>query len=392
MRAADFDRRSQRVNPENLPRRSIDPQTLRQHLLKPGDLVLEKSGGGDKQPVGAAVLFDLDEPAVCTNFCARITPAPGIDPRYLSYVFAAAYNQGLTQSAIKQTTGIQNLDSAAFFSSPWAHPGTDEQRRIADFLDGETAHIEKMLKLTSRQIDLLRYRFTEYLRTRTTVGRSKETTRTGVEWMPTMADGWQLHRLGRVFHTGSGTTPKSDNPRYFDGDHPWVNTGDLRDGSVKQAGKTVTDAALTDYSSLRMYEAGSLAVAMYGATVGRVGILTFRACVNQACCVLYKPTAVSTEFLFNWFVAHRPEILNLTSGGGQPNISQDLVRSLRVPAPSLSDQHDIVSEIQRNRMLSERQMTDLSRRLDLLTERRQALITAAVTGQLDVTTARSGVR
>ncbi|WP_455360484.1 restriction endonuclease subunit S [Streptomyces sp. SYSU K21746] len=101
-----------------------------------------------------AVLFEGHEAAVCSNFCARVTPAPGVDSRFLTYVFSAAYGQGLTQSAIKQTTGIQNLDAAALLSSNWAYPSLEEQRRIADFLDTETTRIDRLVSARRSQMAL----------------------------------------------------------------------------------------------------------------------------------------------------------------------------------------------------------------------------------------------
>jgi len=127
---------------------------------------------------------------------------------------------------------------------------------------------------------------------------------------------------------------------------------------------------------------------MYGATTGRVGILEIAGCVNQACCVLYGSHDLRVKYVFHWFTSHRSEIMNLASGGGQPNISQELVRSLQVPGPEPDAQDKILSVI-REREVSHRQETRLlDRRLALLAERRQALITAAVTGQIDLTTAR----
>ncbi len=155
IRAADFDRVGRRVKIDGAPLRTIEASSLRQHLLRPGDLILEKSGGGEKQPVGMAVLYQETEKAVCSNFCARISPATHVDPRFLTYVFAAAYGQGLTQSAIKQTTGIQNLDAGTFFSSAWAYPELEEQRRIAEFLDSETAHMDGLICATERQQKLV---------------------------------------------------------------------------------------------------------------------------------------------------------------------------------------------------------------------------------------------
>lgn len=158
VRAADFDRLRNRVSREKLVRRSVSAGELVKHRLDPGDLVLEKSGGGDQQPVGAAVLYDLPEPAVATNFAARLRPAPDVDSRYLNYVLAVVYDLGLNRRSIKQTTGIQNLDTRAFFSEPWAVPPYDEQVAISDRLDRATSLLDRIMDKQKRAVELFQER------------------------------------------------------------------------------------------------------------------------------------------------------------------------------------------------------------------------------------------
>jgi type I restriction enzyme S subunit len=212
---------------------------------------------------------------------------------------------------------------------------------------------------------------------------------TGIRAMPLMRGDWKLFKVGRSFKTGSGTTPRSSEPRFFGGPYPWINTGDLRDGLIQDPARSVSLAALQEYPALRVYPSGTLMIAMYGATIGRAGISMAPACVNQACCALIPLGPVDVTYAFYWFVAHRAEIVQLGSGGGQPNISQDLVRSLRIPAAdSVAEQRRIGRDCEAAEEEHARYRSLLAHRSALLAERRQALITAAVTGQLDVTTAR----
>ncbi|MFB9074400.1 restriction endonuclease subunit S [Citricoccus parietis] len=223
------------------------------------------------------------------------------------------------------------------------------------------------------------------------MGRSRSTRLSGVDWMPTIGSDWQLWRIGQAFETGSGTTPKSDRPEYYGGDFPWVTTSDLRDRPIASVPRSVTEAALQDYSALRIFAPGTLLIAMYGATVGRLGQLEIPACVNQACCALIERGPVSADFAFYWLLAHRREIMGLASGGGQPNISQEIVRSLRVPTPPRSLQDDLVQELKQRQNETNAVLTDLSGSIDRLAEYKSSLITAAVTGELDVATAGSTI-
>ncbi|MEU6111624.1 restriction endonuclease subunit S [Streptomyces albidoflavus] len=316
-----------------------------------------------------------------------VRPGPQIDPRFLLYAVSTHSFLKLGQAEMYGVAGQQRVPDTFLRDLTVALPPLEEQHRIADFLDAETARIDQLIAASHRQFGLISERFTESIRVLTTTAGLGEVTPTGISWMPAMASSWKLMKIGRCFATSSGTTPRSSDANYYDGPHFWVNTGDLRDGAIEQPKKTVTDTALAVYPTLKIYAPESLVVAMYGATTGRVGILKVPACVNQACCVLSELGPLSSRYAFFWFRAHREEVLKLASGGGQPNISQDLVRSLRIPAPSRYEQDEIVDQAESLESMSSRQQHLQVRRAELLVERRQSLITAAVSGQFDVSTA-----
>jgi type I restriction enzyme S subunit len=95
----------------------------------------------------------------------------------------------------------------------------------------------------------------------------------------------------------------------------------------------LTERALKEHSALSLYSPGTLLVAMYGATIGRLGILGISACTNQACCAFGEPTALDIKFTFYWLLMRRQEIIMMSSGGGQPNINQEKLKALRIPCP-----------------------------------------------------------
>jgi type I restriction enzyme S subunit len=110
IRAADFDGQLGRLNNGDRTLRSVDRETFEKLSLRPGDIVLEKSGGGEKQLVGRAVIFDGEDPSVTSNFLARCRPAEGVVPAYLNYLLLSIYNGRGTYPHLKQSTGIQNLE------------------------------------------------------------------------------------------------------------------------------------------------------------------------------------------------------------------------------------------------------------------------------------------
>ena len=351
--------------------------------LRLGDVLLAKDGN----TLGIAnVVTRLPEAATVNGSIAVLRPL-SIEPRFLRYWLASSYIQGKIGS-LKDGMGVPHLFQRDINRLPVLLPPLDEQRRIADFLDAETRRLDYLSAVTRRQAVLVQERYLEWLRSCTTGTDDDGTRLTGIPWMPTVRQDWALDRIARVFRTGSGTTPTATDASNFGGRHHWVNTGDLRDAPITSTGKTLTDAALERFTTLTVYPPGSLLIAMYGATIGRTGLLRIPASVNQACCVLYQAAAVSTEFTWHWFVAHRSAIVSLASGAGQPNISQEVIRSLRVPVPSADEQARIVTAVRAGSERSEAVQSVLNQRVVILAERRQALITSAVTGQLDVTTAR----
>jgi len=225
------------------------------------------------------------------------------DIRWLYYVLSSVDLKGASQDV-----GVPGLSRDAAHSVLIPEPPSHErQRRIVDFLDIETTRIDSLVKLTRAQLNLMDRGLTEFARKMTTTGGSKALGPSGIAWMPQVCESWRLHRIGRTFRTGSGTTPRSNDPGYFDGEYAWVNTGDLRDSTINQTRKSVTGKALREFSALRMYSPGALVVAMYGATTGRVGILEIAGCVNQACCVLYGSHDLRVKYVFHWFTSHRSD-------------------------------------------------------------------------------------
>ncbi len=156
VRVADFDRVRNRVVDSNLTIRSISANERRGRLLQAGDLLIEKSGGGDLQPVGAVVLYDLEIPAVCSNFIARMLVPPSCHPEFLCYLHAALYSVRINVKSIKQNTGIQNLDLDAYLNERVALPSLTEQHLIARFLNRETARIDDLIHEIRKHIELLR--------------------------------------------------------------------------------------------------------------------------------------------------------------------------------------------------------------------------------------------
>jgi len=160
IRAADFDRHHWRAKLNSAPRRLISDNDLRSRKLQRGDLVIEKSGGGEQQPVGCVVLFDAEVSAVCSNFCARMQCEPDCDSGFLVLVHAFLYARHITTRSIKQSTGIQNLNMGSYLSESIALPPLDEQVLIREHVLRGLTSVDNAAEEASKLIALLRERRT----------------------------------------------------------------------------------------------------------------------------------------------------------------------------------------------------------------------------------------
>lgn len=206
----------------------------------------------------------------------------------------------------------------------------------------------------------------------------------GVEWLGEVPGHWAVWKIAHGFELiGSGTTPSSDETVWYDGTIPWITTSELRENIITTTEKSVTYDAVVTFSALKKFPKGSLAIAMYGATIGRLGILGIEATTNQACCVMSGGNVFTVPFVYYWMQAFKKSIILLASGGGQPNISQDKIRSLKIPCPQIPEQQSIAAFLDRETGRIDTLLAKKERLIELLREKRSALISHAVTKGID---------
>ena len=153
---------------------------------------------------------------------------------------------------------------------------------------------------------------------------------------------WGRKRIKHGFGLiGSGTTPNSQTGDCFNGEIPWVTSSELRENVIAEVGQRITQEAFESHSALKLYPPGTLLFAMYGATIGRLGLLGIEACVNQAVCALAKPQHFDAHFVFYALQSSRDELLSIATGGGQPNLNAEKVREHCLPQPPLVEQRAI---------------------------------------------------
>lgn len=208
----------------------------------------------------------------------------------------------------------------------------------------------------------------------------------GIQWVGEIPSHWDVVKTSYLFDDiGSGTTPNTNDDSLYDTDNGinWLQTGDLNDGHITKTSKKISQKAIEGNGTLRLYPINSLVIALYGATIGKVGVLDIESTTNQACCVLPPSDKISTDYAYYIFLASKEALLNLASGGGQPNISQAIIKNHRIPYPSYAEQQSIVSFLDHKVGQIDATIAEKEQMLEDLKNYRSAIISEAVTKGLD---------
>lgn len=293
IRAADFDGQSGRLNKGERTLRSIEPNVFDKIALRPGDLVMEKSGGGEKQLVGRTVLFDDERSSVCSNFLARCRPAEDIEPAYLNYLLLAIYAGRGTYPHIKQSTGIQNLDLGSYLNTRVSIPRLSIQQCIARFLDEKTARIDALIEKKQALLARLAEKRQALITRAVTKGLNPDVPMqpSGLDWVDQIPAHWQSGNIRRFAVMKTGHTPSRSVSEYWDDcTIPWFTLADvwqIRDGTrwyLEETSEQISEVGLAN-SAAELLPPGTVVLSRT-ASIGFSGIMPV-------------PMATSQDF-WNW--------------------------------------------------------------------------------------------
>ncbi|MGE0621116.1 MAG: restriction endonuclease subunit S [Pseudomonadales bacterium] len=389
VRVADFDR--QRCVVGEVPTiRNVGERERLGRLLSSGNLLLEKSGGGDLQPVGFVVLYDKDQPAVCSNFVARMELVDGMNPSFWRYCHAAAYAVRLNQRSIKQTSGIQNLDQSQYLNELAPYPPEEEQKAIASFLDTETSKIDALIAEQQRLIELLKEKRQAVINHAVTKGLDPDAPMkpSGIGWIGEIPEHWAMKRLKHVspsISVGIVVEP-SKYVSEDQNDPPFIYGGDIREERIDwTSSRRITPNDSNQQFKSRLDTGDVLTV--------RVGAPGVTAVVPEECeggncasVMLIRKGRFDSYWLcyvMNSFVVRNQiEVVQYGAAQKQFNISHAV--DFVVPFPSLEEHTAIVASVREATMKIDSLISEAVRGIELLQERRSVLISAAVTGKIDV--------
>ncbi len=306
---------------DSVVERQIEKNIVERKRLRYGDTIIEKSGGSPNQPVGRVVLFDLKakEPYLCNNFTAILRPSKKVNSEYF---FWALFHKHLTKSTLRfqnKTTGILNLKLERYLEEESIKlPDLSIQQKVVDVISQANAARQKRREANRLTEQFLQSAFLEMFGD--PVRNEK---------------GWKSKLIKDTCHTGSGGTPSRGRVEFFGGTIPWVKSGELNNQVVLDTEETLTELGFQN-SSAKIVPAGSILVAMYGATVGKVALLKIEATTNQAVCYVTPGHDLINQYLLFCLRQYSNHLVSISVGGGQQNISQQVIRNLSIPLPPIA--------------------------------------------------------
>ncbi|MDN3692280.1 restriction endonuclease subunit S [Chryseobacterium tructae] len=196
-----------------------------------------------------------------------------------------------------------------------------------------------------------------------------------------LPEGWAWTTIGEIALLSSGGTPDRGNHSYYNGDIPWVKSGELNHGTIIKTEETITQEAIEN-SSAKIVPSGTLLIALYGSTVGKLAFLGIDATTNQAVAALKTTSSFESKYLYYYLLHNRERLLQKRVGGAQPNISQKILQVFPIPISTLKEQRVIIQQIESLFSKLDDAEKGLKKAIDSLKIYRQAVLKNAIEGVL----------
>lgn len=349
--------------------------------LQSGDLLV--SEGGD---VGRSALLKDDlEGVYFQNSVNRVRPCANDSTKFLYYWMAAIKESGYIDVLCNKST-IAHFTAEKVEAVPIPLPPLPEQQAIATFLDCETAKIDGLIEEQRRLIALLAEKRQATISHAVTRGLnpSARLKPSGVDWLGDIPERWEVVRLRHLCQIlrGKFTHRPRNDPAFYDGDYPFIQTGDITGASryIRDYKQTLNERGA---SVSKQFPAGTLVMAI-AANLGDVAILTFDAFFPDSIVGLLPGEKMRIGYLYYLMIALKPALLNNATMSTQLNINADQISAILATRPPVDEQDAIAAYLDDTLSQFDALTETATSAISLLQERRAALISAAVTGKIDV--------
>ena len=306
---------------------------------------------------------------------------------YLHRLFTSRSFRMLGEAAMYGAGGQKRVPDDFVRDFAVAFPPLSEQTAIATFLDHETAKIDALVAEQEKLIALLQEKRQAVISHAVTKGLNPDAPMkdSGVDWLGEVPAHWGVSALSYLSSIETGSTPDRAVPRYWNGSIPWLKTGEINWSPIREAEEFITEEGLAN-SAAKLSKPGTLLMAMYGqgVTRGRVALLEIEATYNQACAAITFGSRLLPTYGRYFFVAAYDHIREGGNETSQMNLSAGLIAKFRLTVPPSHEQNAIVSFLDKETHRLDELVSEAEAVIELLQERRTALVSAAVTGQIDV--------
>lgn len=361
---------------------------LLRHVAKPNDIVIAKMA----EPVARAALVNgLYDEYVIVADCVRLSVNQVIcNLNYVVYAINSKEINSLAELASSGTTRIRiNLSELKKLKIPF--PSFSEQQTIAQFLDYETAKIDALIAKQEQLIELLKEKRQAVISHAVTKGLNPDAPMkdSGVEWLGQVPEHWQIAPLKYLCSFTGGGTPSKDNLSFWtDGNIPWVSPKDMKTSRIYKTQDYITETALIE-SSTQLIKQGALLIVVRSGILQRnipIAINEVPVTLNQDMKALRFNNKINVNYVENLIIGHVPELLLEWSkeGATVESIEHEYLANTSFPVPPLDEQIQINLELEKFSNIYQTLETKAVTAIELLQERKTALISAAVTGKIDV--------
>ena len=390
IRVADFDRKQWRVGLDKLTMRAVTPKERSHRLLKPGDLLVEKSGGGDNQPVGVVVLYDHDLDAVTSNFVGKFEVKDGYHPKYLTLLHATLYALEINKRSIKQTTGIQNIDISSYLSELVSYPPLDEQAAIVQYLDNADQRIRAYVSVKERLIALLEEERQALVHQAVTRGLDPNVRLkpSGVEWLGDVPEHWEVRRIRTLGQAIIGLTYSPQDVVDEDEGRLVLRASNISGGRLVDADNVYVRCPVPD--KLVTSEGDILICSRSGSRnlIGKNAQIDSKSAGVTFGAFMTIMRGQNNDYLhqvFNSKLFEHQSGAFLTSTINQ--LTLGILNDMRIPFPPEVEQQNIIQYLKKATENADATIDRARHQIDLMNEYRTRLIADVVTGKLDVRTA-----
>lgn len=322
-----------------------------------------KEKAGKTFPAGA-IVYPKNGGAVFTNKRRILATESVIDlntgglvcGEKLNQAYAYMFFCGLDFRKISKGTALPTIDQKKLHRTKIPVPSLEEQSSIVTRLEEAFAEIDRAEKAYEELQTLAGVLRGQILQEAIQGKLVPQLAEEGVvehigaapEKVPfTIPESWKWTTLNAIGKWKAGGTPSRSIPEYYGGEIPWLKTGDLTDGLITSVEEYITRAGVEN-SSAHINPAGAVLIAMYGATIGKLGVLAMPCATNQACCACaVNEELVDKWYLFYYLLSQRTGFLQLGAGGAQPNISKTKIVNYPIPVPPIKEQSRIVAAIEK---------------------------------------------